>query len=122
MREIADREELDLVVADTLPQLVWYSAAWCGPCRRIDEDALQAAADLVHTGLSHCDIVKVPMAVHIHSISRIPTVILFREGREVQRLGSSDTAEIIEWLKTHTAAPAPEPAESPAATLPPTNS
>ena len=98
MRELNNREELELAVSTKTPHLVWYSARWCGPCRRINADAIQIAATAAHVTFVHCDVDKVSMAVHLHSISRIPTFVLFCEGREIQRLGSSDTAEIVAWL------------------------
>ena len=97
MRELTTREELDT----TTPTLIWYSAEWCGPCRRIDTAAVQAAADTAHIDFAHCDVDKISMAVHVHSISRIPTFILFRDGREIARIGSADTTEIIAWIQAH---------------------
>jgi len=98
MREIANRDELETAVNAKTLTLVWYSAHWCRPCRRIDAAAAQAAADAGRITFVYCDIDKVSTAVHLHSINRIPTFILFRDGREVQRLGSSDTAEIVAWI------------------------
>lgn len=97
MRKITTREELDT----TIPTLIWYSAHWCGPCRRINAVTIEAAATKAGIAFAHCDVDKVSMAVHIHSISRIPTFILFRDGREIARIGSADTAEIVAWIQAH---------------------
>jgi thioredoxin 1 len=102
MRELNTREELEIAADSKTPTLVWYSANWCGPCRRINATTVEDAATKAGITFAHCDVDKVSMAVHIHSISRIPTFVLFRDGREVQRLGSADTAEITAWIK-HTA-------------------
>lgn len=101
MRELATREELESAAADKTPHLIWYSATWCGPCRRIDAAAVETAATKAGITFAHCDVDRVSMAVHLHSINRIPTFVLFREDREIARIGSSDTAEITAWIAAH---------------------
>lgn len=99
MKELTSREILEAEISNpTSSTLVWYSASWCNPCRRIDATAVQNAASVARITFAHCDVDKVPMAVHLHSISRIPTFVLFREGNELARLNSANTDEIIAWI------------------------
>jgi thioredoxin-like negative regulator of GroEL len=101
MHELHTREELEAAANSKTPTLVWYSAAWCGPCRRINATTVEVAATKAGITFAHCDVDRVSMAVHIHSISRIPTFVLFRAGNEIARISSPDTAEITAWISTH---------------------
>jgi thioredoxin 1 len=101
MHEIESRAQLEAAAASPTPTLIWYSARWCAPCRRINADAVQAAATDAKITFVHCDVDTVSMAVHLHSIDRIPTFILWKQGRELARLNSADTAEIARWIRSH---------------------
>ena len=105
MIEIISREQLETAAnsSTTHPVLIWYSAKWCAPCRRIDAIAVQNAATAASLTFAHCDVDKVSLAVHIHSIERIPTFVLFHRGQEIARLNSADTAQNKNWIATHNA-------------------
>jgi thioredoxin 1 len=100
MIELQSREQLETAAnaATAYPVLIWYSARWCAPCRRIDAIAVQNAATDAKFTFAHCDVDKVSLAVHLHGIDRIPTFILFHRGAEISRLNSATTSEITAWI------------------------
>ena len=98
MKELANRTALEAAIASATPTLIWFSARWCKPCRRLDAIAIQNAAATSHLDFVHCDVDAVSMAVHICAISTIPTFVLYRGGHELGRIASSDTAEVTAWI------------------------
>lgn len=86
--------------------MVDFWAAWCGPCRVIApviENLAKQYAGRVTIG--KLDIEAAPKTTENHKIQSIPTLILFKNGKEVDRIiGLRSEADLAAVIDKHLAA------------------
>ena len=83
-----------------LPLVVDFWAEWCGPCKMMAPAFAQAAAVLEPTvRLAKVDTDAQQGIAARYAIRSIPTLILFRDGREVARqAGAMSRNDIVQWV------------------------
>jgi thioredoxin 1 len=104
VKEVTDDAFEREVLQANQPVLVDFWAEWCGPCRLL-APTIEAIAD------EHSRVVSVvklnvddnPTTAASYGIKGIPTLILFAEGREVERIaGAAGKDTIARTIARHT--------------------
>ena len=80
--------------------LVDFGASWCVPCRRMAPAIEALAADDIAAKVATLDVMENRATADRFNVFRIPCLILFVDGKEVDRREGARTAgEIKKWVR-----------------------
>ena len=82
--------------------LVDFYADWCGPCRML-YPILEKVANEVQGRVTiiKIDIDRAQKIAALYSITSVPTLLLFKDGKEIGRIvGLRDEKAIVQFLDT----------------------
>lgn len=84
-----------------LPLVIDFWAEWCGPCRMMTPNFEMAAPRLEpRVRLGKLDTEAEPAIAQRYGIRGIPSMVMIRKGREVDRTsGAMPTSAIIGWVE-----------------------
>lgn len=92
-----------LVERSDLPVVVDFWAAWCGPCKMMSPIFADAARELEpHLRFATLDTEAEQALAGRFGIRSIPTLIVFKKGKEVARQpGVMQGPQLRQWLQPH---------------------
>jgi thioredoxin 1 len=99
VKEVSDASFEKDVLQSTQPVLVDFWAAWCAPCRMI-APTVEAVAEQYQESASvvKLNVDENPAVAQRFGIKGIPTLILFREGKEAERIVGATSKETLSRL------------------------
>jgi len=80
-------------------QLLFFSAEWCEPCKWADPIVKEVIAE----SSGKISLEKIDIDAHVdkareYHVMSVPTLVLFKEGKEVWRMRGFDTAENLKRI------------------------
>lgn len=78
--------------------MIYFTATWCGACRRLDMNMLEGS--LATVNWLKCDVDQNTYTAGFCGLRAIPAFLLIRDGKILGTLQNNNTMEIIHWAQT----------------------
>ncbi len=97
---ITDEQFDDTVVKSDVPVVVDFWAPWCGPCRMIAPTLEELAGEYGEkVVIAKVNTDENPLSAQRLGVQGIPTMVLFKDGAEVDRVvGALPKANLKQWI------------------------
>lgn len=80
--------------------IVDFNATWCGPCKMLAPVLEELSGEMSDVDFFGVDVDENPVLSVNYSIHSVPTLILFKDGLEVDKMiGFTPKEELKEWIE-----------------------
>lgn len=76
-------------------EIIVFTAEWCGPCKKL-KPILDNLESKMHLKITRLDVEKEDDAVETYTVRSIPTVVIIKDGKEVDRISGLIPSEVLE--------------------------
>ena len=101
--ELTDQNFAKFIGKSDVPVVVDFWAEWCGPCKMMAPAFAEASGQLEpNVILAKLNTEVAQQTAAQFGIRSIPSIIMFKNGKEVARqAGALNTQQIIQWAKAN---------------------
>ncbi|KAI3720263.1 hypothetical protein L6452_21176 [Arctium lappa] len=78
-----------------------FSAAWCGPCKFIEPAVHDLAIEFSNVEFIKIDVDELPDVAKDHGVQAMPTFVLLKKGKELDRVVGAKKDELHRMIEKH---------------------
>src|SRR5271170_7723770 len=99
MKDLTTSEEFASFTKDNKLAIVDFSATWCGPCKQLAPKFEELSQEIKNISFAKVDIELLPSVAEELDVEGVPTLVLFKDGKEVDRqVGAIGKTALKAWL------------------------
>lgn len=99
IRKISTQEFNEEVKTSQTPVFVNFFATWCMPCRMFSDQLSQVAETDPNINIVRLDVDQNPEVSRSYGVMSIPTSIVLKDGKEVERIvGYRQANQVVELM------------------------
>jgi thioredoxin-like negative regulator of GroEL len=95
----ADFETLWFGPSTSRRWIVYFTASWCKACKKLDLEAIAAAAVAMDIELYTCDETVNDYTAGYCGVRSFPTFVLFEPQSTKSTMQSSQTEKVVQWIQ-----------------------
>ncbi|MFW5848105.1 MAG: thioredoxin [bacterium] len=100
MAEVLNDNNFEEKTKDGITLIDFY-ADWCGPCRIVGPIVDELSKDLTDVNVVKVDVDESPQTAMKFGIRTIPTIVLLKDGKEVNRaIGIMSKPQLLQFIKS----------------------
>jgi len=100
VEEITEKEFENEVLKSEMPVVVDFYAQWCGPCKMMAPITELLAKEMASVKFVKVDVDENPELSAQYGIMSIPTIVLFKKGKEAERnTGALPKDMLKKWIE-----------------------
>ena len=93
-------ENFNEIKSGAKPVLLDFFATWCGPCRMVGPILEEIAEERDDVVIGKIDVDECPELAQAFGVSSIPTLVLLKDGEEIDRaLGARPKDSILDFIE-----------------------
>lgn len=90
MESINSKSKFDDIIKNSeVPVFVKFTASWCGPCKMMIPLIEKASGEFKNIKFVEVDVDDGDGLPEVYSISSVPTMIIFKNGKEFDRISGA---------------------------------
>jgi len=78
--------------------LVYFTAAWCAPCKALDLAAIDAVATMYNLPVWKCDATMNDYTAGYCNVRSFPTFLVIQPKKILHTIKSNQTADVCSWI------------------------
>lgn len=94
VKQISSSAEFDSAIAADKLVVVDFFATWCGPCKMIAPMIEKFATEYSTADFYKLDVDELPEVAQKNEVSAMPTLVLYKNGKEVAKVVGANPAAI----------------------------
>lgn len=101
MIPLQTQEQFEALYKNTVlpgPILIYFTADWCGACKKIDWDFLLDCPEFESLPIYICDLDQNKYTPGFCGIRSIPNFIMMSPDKKLEQFQSNDTSKIAAWI------------------------
>lgn len=98
IKHLSDREDFNSLIQNKI--LIDFYADWCGPCKMLSPIVAEIAQERSDIKVVKVNVDESPNISIDYQIMSIPTLVVIKDGNEVNRsIGVIDKSQILDLIK-----------------------